>query len=239
MTGKHIKQHEIDRALLLLTEEVRSLRGFLVMYSDEPMSDISQRLGQASRKLNRFEEDLRKLFVDCLNRCVDSGVEIPKTRLKWVETDEGYNVPDHTHNRSQVQPCEVCGEVRAIELCHIVPREIGGGILPRNILYLCSTHHSSFDKGILTKEEWDKIDWRGRHSTAISYAQEVMLARQIMHWEGKRVPHNMAFHSFSPLTDWIRDKTGLNTVDEWNRKRKTKKVQRSNLFFEEIPREDL
>lgn len=233
MEKPSIKQNEIDRALALLSEEVSSLHGFYVVYRDETPAEAATRLGAGARRLNKFEDDLRQLFLDCLRRCVDSSVEIPEPRVRWIDTDGGYKVPDHMHNRAQVQPCEICGESRAIEECHIVPREIGGGSLPRNILHLCPTHHKSFDKGVLAKEEWNRIDWRGRHSTAVSYAKEVMLERQKLHWDGDSVPHSMYYHSFPALTAWIQSKTGCATTDEWNRKRKFKKNQRTSWFFED------
>lgn len=57
-------------------------------------------------------------------------------------------------------PCEICGENRAIDQCHIIPSALGGKLEADNLLYLCPTHHRLFDNTMLSHQEWDKINWK-------------------------------------------------------------------------------
>lgn len=82
--------------------------------------------------------------------------------------DRNPNIP---FDKAQNTPCEICGENRSIDRCHIIPNNIGGKLENHNILYLCPTHHRLFDRFVLTKDEWDKIDWgkKGRASSNFAY----------------------------------------------------------------------
>ncbi|MFH1023283.1 MAG: HNH endonuclease signature motif containing protein [Planctomycetota bacterium] len=75
----------------------------------------------------------------------------------------------------QNTPCEICGENRSADSCHIIPREFGGAAAPNNILYLCPTHHRLFDRHMLFKEEWGKIIWSNKGVAASKYARIVLL----------------------------------------------------------------
>ena len=65
--------------------------------------------------------------------------------------------------------CEICGEARTIDRCHIVPLHNQGPNIGWNILFLCPTHHSLFDwdRELLTQEEWVKI--KGKVAEAQSH----------------------------------------------------------------------
>ena len=56
--------------------------------------------------------------------------------------------------------CEICGEARTIDKCHIIPRRVNGTDANWNVLYLCPTHHALFDwdRQLLSKDEWAKIE---------------------------------------------------------------------------------
>lgn len=59
--------------------------------------------------------------------------------------------------------CQICEEHRAIDTCHIVPRQIIGERWDAwMVLYLCPTHHKLYDTGRLNKMEWRKIESRVR-----------------------------------------------------------------------------
>ncbi|MCH8329589.1 MAG: hypothetical protein IIB81_04310 [Nanoarchaeota archaeon] len=47
----------------------------------------------------------------------------------------------------------ICGFNRVIEKCHIIPKAKGG----KECIWLCPNHHTLFDRGELTKEEFKKI----------------------------------------------------------------------------------
>lgn len=53
--------------------------------------------------------------------------------------------------------CVICGETRAVDLCHILPRHRGGELIPENTIALCQTHHHCFDRGHLKGPEVAKI----------------------------------------------------------------------------------
>jgi AraC-like DNA-binding protein len=56
--------------------------------------------------------------------------------------------------------CAICGETRAVDLCHILPRHRGGELIPENTIPLCQTHHHCFDRGTLKGPELSKIRTR-------------------------------------------------------------------------------
>jgi len=154
---RSIKQHELDRALLILTDTIRRINDNLNTYTDDTREDLFYKMSDARSEVDVIAEEARALFQDCLSRCLDEeGVDIPKPSVKW-ERDEYDNILQ-TSSYAQRPPCEICGEHRKVEFCHIIPRQIGGSDRETNILYLCATHHSCFDKGALSKEEWDAIN---------------------------------------------------------------------------------
>jgi len=63
--------------------------------------------------------------------------------------------------------CEICGNSRFTEKCHIIPRFIdpwtknrtykGKTLQEINILHLCPNHHKYLDRGTLTQDEWSAI----------------------------------------------------------------------------------
>lgn len=56
--------------------------------------------------------------------------------------------------------CLVCGFNSIIEICHIIPRYIGGTNEPSNLIVLCPNHHAMFDRGMLKiKDIPIKIDF--------------------------------------------------------------------------------
>ena len=49
--------------------------------------------------------------------------------------------------------CQICGFDRYVEVCHLIPKRIGGGHSGDNILLLCPNHHKILDYGLLNREE--------------------------------------------------------------------------------------
>lgn len=79
--------------------------------------------------------------------------------------------------------CEICGENRSIDKCHIIPNRTGGLKEDNNLLYLCPTHHRLFDRFMLTKKEWCSIDWDRKEPAAQVYAETVTLDAHKKFWE--------------------------------------------------------
>ncbi|MCL5422506.1 MAG: HNH endonuclease [Nitrospirae bacterium] len=85
--------------------------------------------------------------------------------------------------KDQAVPCEICGESRAVDMCHIIPRRLRGSERDDNILFLCPTHHRLFDICMLSREEWDKIDWERKAKKSQIYAEKVLKVAHGNFWE--------------------------------------------------------
>ena len=128
-------------------------------------------------KLKKLEDKIKLLFskLDPQHRLNVSGLPIYKSVIKLI-----YQVfASELHNRpfllqkygelpnpnsalfiyARNTACEICGENRTIDCCHIIPARFGGEFNEENILYLCPTHHRLFDRGKLTLEEIKKINF--------------------------------------------------------------------------------
>lgn len=138
-------------------------------------------------KLKDLERKIKLLFLklDPQNRLSVSGLPIYKSIIKLI-----YQVfAVELHNRpfllqkygdlpnpnnplfiyARNVPCEICGENRTIDRCHIIPTRFGGEFNEGNILYLCPTHHRLFDRGKLTVEEIKKINFYKKSKWSMLY----------------------------------------------------------------------
>jgi hypothetical protein len=79
--------------------------------------------------------------------------------------------------------CEICGEKRTINICHIIPRENGGHDSEDNYCYLCPTHHFLFDQARLSKIEFDKISLLEKSEDTIEYFNKIHLRRHKLFWQ--------------------------------------------------------
>ncbi|KHA76015.1 hypothetical protein NC77_26615 [Janthinobacterium lividum] len=79
--------------------------------------------------------------------------------------------------------CEVCGENRSTDKCHIVPNKLGGSAEPNNILVLCPTHHRLFDRFMLSRAEYAAIDWERKSIPSQHYAHNATLMAHTKYWE--------------------------------------------------------
>lgn len=53
--------------------------------------------------------------------------------------------------------CQICGEDRCVDLCHVIPHRKGGSMRKANTIYLCPNHHRLFDRRRLNYEEYKKV----------------------------------------------------------------------------------
>ena len=67
-------------------------------------------------------------------------------------------MPNSIRNLLLNSKCEICHFDRYLELCHIIPKRIGGNDKPENKLILCPNHHKLLDWGLLNNEETAKIE---------------------------------------------------------------------------------
>lgn len=85
--------------------------------------------------------------------------------------------------RRRNMPCEVCGENRSTDNCHILPNHMGGTASIENLLILCPTHHRLFDRHMLSRSEYVQIDWSTKSEPAQTYAETVTLKAQQSFWK--------------------------------------------------------
>lgn len=120
----------------------------------------------------------RDLFKDKFNLNIDLS---DKHRLQTEEEMENYDpAPFFKQN---ITPCEICGNSRVCQKCHIIPRNIGGYNEPGNIIVLCANHHWLFDRNKLTSEEWNCVKWETKDSNAKEFALEVRYKMHVMYWK--------------------------------------------------------
>ncbi len=97
-------------------------------------------------------------------------------------------------------PCEICGENRAIDKCHIIPARYGGVLSLENILLLCPTHHRLFDRGQLSLKEIKKIKFERKSKWASLYFWKANFPRHKIF--NSEVSKNN-FHYASLEDDWM------------------------------------
>jgi len=85
--------------------------------------------------------------------------------------------------RRRNKPCEICGENRSTDKCHILPNHMGGPASTENLLILCPTHHRLFDRHMLSRSEYAQIDWSTKSEPAQTYAERVILKAQQSFWK--------------------------------------------------------
>lgn len=85
--------------------------------------------------------------------------------------------------RRRNMPCEICGENRSTDSCHILPNHMGGPASVQNLLVLCPTHHRLFDRHMLSRSEYAQIDWSSKSEPAQSYVETVILKAHQTFWK--------------------------------------------------------
>ena len=85
--------------------------------------------------------------------------------------------------RRRNMPCEICGENRSTDNCHILPNCMGGTGSIENLLILCPTHHRLFDRHMLSRSEYAQIDWATKSESAQIYVEKVILKAQQSFWK--------------------------------------------------------
>jgi len=94
--------------------------------------------------------------------------------------------------RRRNMPCEICGENRSTDNCHILPNHMGGSPSMGNLLILCPTHHRLFDRHMLSRSEYAQIDWSMKSEPAQTYVETVILKAQQSFWKQMYIPAKTA-----------------------------------------------
>lgn len=104
-------------------------------------------------------------------------------------------------------PCEICGENRSVDRCHIIPKRLGGSASSHNIIILCPTHHRLFDRYMLSRAEFCSIDWERKSLAAQEYVMSITLQSHRTFWndaqEKKRFLMEYEKQSLSPFIRYI------------------------------------
>lgn len=156
-------------------------------------SEISKLIKDIRNLLNEFGDKVRErnsIFISgetglLHSHLVDLIKEtfiIPNKNISF--TTDLYDRNLHkTINFTQNTPCQICGENRVIDICHVIPAEMGGSKFSYNTIYLCPTHHRLFDRNMLTKEEWGKIDLSQVCLTSANFAKYVIKPQLEKFWK--------------------------------------------------------
>ncbi|MGD0021662.1 MAG: HNH endonuclease signature motif containing protein [Smithellaceae bacterium] len=161
-------------------EPVNPKSSWIPIPSDE---DETRPAGITNEEFEEFSEKLDKLFV--ASNMYSSELHVSVTWLfREAFLKPAVNKPFKAGTyvrfgvcgsiKDQAVPREICGESRLIHMCHIIPRRLRGSDGVNNILFLCPTHHSLFDNCMLSREEWDKVDWDRKAKKSQIYAEKVL-----------------------------------------------------------------
>jgi hypothetical protein len=188
----------------------KELREIFREYTDEhffgssgklkPGDSLSKMLSHFNTLENEIRERIHTYFLD-----------IPSKENMFVDEDyikATYLSPTSDELIKQKARCNVCKENRSVDKSHIIPsnflksfnhktqRELLQGL--GNFLILCPNHHRFFDRGRLSKVEWDKIDFSDKHPLANSFSEKVLYERQKIFWETDKSVSDLVIQFFSP-----------------------------------------
>lgn len=165
-------------------EPVNPNNSWIPIPSDE---DETRPAGITNEEFREFEEKLDELLRDVDMDPVKLRVKVASLfRKAFLKPAVNKPFRAGTYIRlggaGQV-PCEICGENRVVDTCHIIPRRVQGSGRIDNILYLCPTHHRLFDTCMLSKEEWERVDWPRKARKSWIYAEKVLRVAHGQFWD--------------------------------------------------------
>jgi hypothetical protein len=152
-------------------------------------------------------------------------IEIPTSDRAYVNEDYVLSTMPNliTSENLSVQKakCQVCGENRGVDVAHIIPRNITGGLMKcrkqlakpligdsyrDNVFVVCPNHHRFFDRGLLHKSEFEKLDASDRPSMIRHFFEMVLRGRQNTFWQEGRKPGEVLYSE---------DKNGVRFIQRW------------------------
>lgn len=84
-----------------------------------------------------------------VRRMADADYKAPRDRMRKHPADAPYANAPWAHRKIMhelgITKCEICGEDRALDFCHIVSLKNGGPTTKENCLVLCPLHHRLYD----------------------------------------------------------------------------------------------
>ena len=149
------------------------------------IAELSEQIDALSRKASKagafsdiqtIDKLIHKAFyIDVENRPFNSNESETIARLKA-------EIAWHDEIKNRNIPCEICGENRSIDRCHIIPSKLGGTQETNNLLFLCPTHHRLLDRFMLSKAEWAQVNWERKSQPSQQYAISVTLEAHKVFW---------------------------------------------------------
>ena len=136
---------------------------------------IGKIFDECREKINQLSSDHRinNLLVNLRN---EAGVIIDEIYQQLsIQLKHGINISSKKRmtiinvSKPENQSCQICGEKRAVDKCHIIPREFSGDDDASNMIYLCPTHHHLFDHCELSDEEFGKIVLIDKKGDSVEY----------------------------------------------------------------------
>lgn len=153
---------------------------------NEKINELSEKIESLSEKANEKGAFFSSLEIEkMIYRAF--YIELENRKFKKIDKDllfgNNANIVHEGIIKQRNIPCEICGENRSIDKCHIIPAQLGGTKTHPNLLYLCPTHHRLFDRFMLTEEEWNRIDWSKKDKESQQYSTLITIETMKKFWE--------------------------------------------------------
>jgi len=153
---------------------------------NEKINELSEKIESLSEKANERGAFFSSLEIEkMIYRAF--YIELENRKFKKIDKDllfgNNANIVHEGIIKQRNIPCEICGENRSIDKCHIIPAQLGGTKTHPNLLYLCPTHHRLLDRFMLTEEEWNRIDWAKKDKESQQYSTLITLESMKIFWE--------------------------------------------------------
>lgn len=119
--------------------------------------DAAIAMNKSGETLTEIAQKLEVSYATLAYRLKQNGYKARKNLR--VSDSKLKNLQYHKRKvASQLEmKCAVCGEDRAVDLCHIAPAKNGHPLVVENTIVLCPNHHRLFDNGNLSDGELEKI----------------------------------------------------------------------------------
>ena len=185
------QENKMDLSLPNYPYDIEELKSVITLLEklplyEEKISSLHKKITALSKKAAKagsfaYASELDDLickafYSDLENRPFNSTESHTISRLKA-------EIAWHGIIKNRNIPCEICGENRSIDKCHIVPSKLGGLKEDENLLYLCPTHHRLFDRFMLSKAEWATINWQRKSHASQEYAENVTFEAHKKFWD--------------------------------------------------------
>jgi len=184
-TKKRRRPKQMYDKLYYETRDFRdALHTLFGQFIDSHHGELSSQMNNDLCGLRNSILALQKSWLGSRNVEDTTGIKLPLHSSP--PSNYTYSHRQSASFRQMYKPCQVCGESRITNYCHVLPKSDGGPEDPDNYIYLCPTHHHLFDHNRLSKEEWDKFDFSGKIPAAKDYTERVRVPKLQKFWERKK-----------------------------------------------------